>query len=282
MKTAHEDIAPLIRAALQEDIGPADVTTESIFSPEDIAHGRFIAKADGIVAGLSVAAMVFDTLDPGCRFSAAVNDGTVVSPGMLLATIDGPARAVLTGERTALNFLQRMSGIATITQAFVREVEGTGCTILDTRKTAPGLRILDKMAVRIGGGQNHRAGLYDMVLIKDNHIDAAGSMTAAVGRVRKGPHRTLPVEIECRTLDDVREALSLGVSRIMLDNMDPGTIRKAVTLAAGTVPLEVSGNVSPENVRLYAETGVAYISIGALTHSVRALDISLTLETSRG
>jgi len=278
MDTGTQDIASIIRAALAEDIGDGDVTTDSIFGPSDRVRGRFIAKTPGIVAGLTVAAMVFEQCDTSCIFAAQVDDGSKIGPGTVIASIDGPARGVLSAERTALNVLQRMSGIATRTRSFVNAVEGTGCTILDTRKTAPGLRVLDKMAVRIGGGRNHRRGLYDMVLIKDNHIDTAGSMTRAVGLVRSGPHASLPVEVECRTLADVDEAVGLSVDRIMLDNMDPDMIRKAVARSNRSVPLEVSGNVSLDSVRLYAEMGVQYVSVGALTHSVTALDISLSLD----
>ena len=283
MDPVQDDISAVIRAALREDIGTGDVTSDSIFSSDARIRGSFIAKASGVVAGLDVAGMVFMELDRSCSFSPAVADGSPVGTGSTLATISGPARAVLQGERTALNFLQRMSGIATETRKYVDAVKGTSCTILDTRKTAPGLRTLDKRAVRAGGGQNHRHGLFDMVLIKDNHIDAAGSLVQAVNAVRSGPHPGIPIEVECRTLADVEASVGLGVDRIMLDNMDLDTIRKAVVLAHGAVPLEVSGNVSLRTVRSYAETGVAYVSVGALTHSVAALDISLRIapETTR-
>jgi len=276
METAAPDILSVVQRALREDIGRGDVTTNSIF-PDDVqATGSFVAKAPGVVAGLPVAEMVFAELDPACRLTVLIPDGAAVTTGTTIATISGPVRALLTGERTALNFLQRMSGIATATHAFVEAVAGTGCTVLDTRKTAPGLRETDKMAVRIGGGQNHRRGLDDMALIKDNHIDAAGSITQAVEHVRQSTP-DIPIEVECRTLTDVEEALPLHLDRIMLDNMDLDTIRQAVRLVAGRTPLEVSGNVSLDTVRLYAETGVTHVSVGSLTHSVRALDISFLL-----
>jgi nicotinate-nucleotide pyrophosphorylase (carboxylating) len=278
MHSELDNIRALIRRALDEDIGSGDATTRSIFSPDATVHGTLTVKASGIIAGLEICGWVFDVLDHACIFKRLIKDGTRVQAGEVVATIDGPASAILSGERTALNLLQRMSGIASLTGDFVDAVAGTGCSILDTRKTVPGLRQLDKMAVLFGGGKNHRMGLYDMVLIKDNHIDAAGSLTEAVNRVRKGPYADLPIEVECRTLKDVEEALPHAVDRLLLDNMDIGTIRKAVTLVDGRIALEVSGNVSLSNARGYAETGVSYISVGALTHSPPALDISLKLQ----
>jgi nicotinate-nucleotide pyrophosphorylase (carboxylating) len=227
-----------------------------------------------VVAGLSVANEVFHQLSPNVTFNANVEEGSPVNRGVVVADVAGNARALLTGERTALNFLGRMSGIATLTRQFVDAVAGTNATILDTRKTAPGLRALDKLAVRLGGGQNHRTGLFDMVLIKDNHIDFAGSITAAVERVR-AVGTTLAIEVETRTLENVREALRLGVERILLDNMSPQTMREAVELAKGQAKLEASGNVTLENVLEVARTGVDYISVGALTHSPPVFDVSL-------
>jgi nicotinate-nucleotide pyrophosphorylase (carboxylating) len=268
------DISQCIRRALDEDIRSGDVTTDSIVPAGASLHGRIIAKQDGIVAGLSVAREVFRTLNSQIVVNAGVEDGSRVTKGTVLAEVSGDARALLTGERTALNFLGRMSGIASLTRQFVDAVAGTGAGILDTRKTAPGLRTLDKLAVRLGGGQNHRTGLFDMVLIKDNHIDFAGSITAAVQRVRAGG-TTLPIEVETRTLDNVREALELGVERILLDNMPPDAMRQAVAIAKGRAKLEASGNVMLENVLEVAQTGVDYVSVGALTHSPRVFDVSL-------
>ena len=268
------DIFHCIKRALEEDIGAGDVTTDSIVPTGASLRGRIIAKQQGIVAGLEVANEVFRTLNPQIAFDARVEDGSRVTRGTVVAEVNGEARALLTGERTALNFLGRMSGIATLTRQFVDAVAGTSATILDTRKTAPGLRTLDKLAVRFGGGQNHRTGLFDMVLIKDNHIDFAGSITAAVERVRSSGI-TLPIEVETRTLDNVREALALGVERILLDNMSPETMREAVKIADGCAKLEASGNVTLENVLEVARTGVDYISVGALTHSPRVFDVSL-------
>ncbi len=267
-------ISQCIKRALEEDIGAGDVTTDSIVPAGATLRGRIIAKQDGIVAGLDVANEVFRALNAQVVFAAKVADGSRVERGSVLADVSGEARALLTGERTALNFLGRMSGIASLTRQFVDAVAGTNATILDTRKTAPGLRTLDKLAVQLGGGQNHRTGLFDMVLIKDNHIDFAGSITAAVERVRAGG-TTLPIEVETRTLENVREALGLGVERILLDNMSTETMRQAVELTNGRAKLEASGNVTLENVFEVARTGVDYISVGALTHSPRVFDVSL-------
>jgi nicotinate-nucleotide pyrophosphorylase (carboxylating) len=268
------DISQCIQRALEEDIGSGDATTESLVPAGATLRGRIVAKQDGIVAGLTVANEVFRTLNPRITFNAKVEDGSRVTKGVVLAELDGDARTLLTGERTALNFLGRMSGIATLTRQFVDAVAETSATILDTRKTAPGLRTLDKLAVRLAGGQNHRTGLFDMVLIKDNHIDFAGSITAAVERVRAAGVM-LPIEVESRTLENVREALELGVERILLDNMSPETMREAVNIVNGRAKLEASGNVTLENVLEVAQTGVDFISVGALTHSPRVFDMSL-------
>lgn len=273
-------ISHCIKRALEEDIGGGDVTTDSIVPSGASLRGRIVAKQAGVVAGLSVANEVFRQLSSDVTFSAHVDEGAQVDRGVALANVSGDARALLTGERTALNFLGRMSGIATLTRQFVDAVAGTNATILDTRKTAPGLRALDKLAVRLGGGQNHRTGLFDMVLIKDNHIDFAGSITAAVERVRASG-TTLEIEVETRTLENVREALRLGVQRILLDNMSADTMREAVSLAKDLGDLgrgakfEASGNVTLENALEVARTGVDYISVGALTHSPRVFDVSL-------
>jgi len=269
----HPGIHAAIRRALEEDIGPGDATTNSIIPAEAHMRGQIIAKQDGILAGLDIAAAVYRMVDPQVDFQAQVDEGTGVTRGQVLACVSGRARGLLTAERTALNFLGRLSGIATLTRQFVEAVAGTKAVILDTRKTAPGLRMADKLAVRRGGGQNHRIGLFDMLLIKDNHIDFAGSITAAVERARGGAPG-LEIEVEARTLADVGEALSLGVERILLDNMTPEAMAEAVRLAAGRAKLEASGNVTLETVRRIAETGVDYISSGALTHSARVFDVS--------
>ena len=268
------EISQYIKRALEEDIGPGDITTNTIVPPDASLRGRIIAKQDGVVAGLEIARHVMLALNRAVIFSPQVNDGSSVTRGTVLAQVEGSARALLTGERTALNFLGRMSGIATLTRKFVDAVKGTNAIILDTRKTAPGLRITDKLAVRLGGGQNHRTGLFDMVLIKDNHIDFAGSITAAVQRVRASQTK-LEIEVETRSLDNVREALALGVERILLDNMSTDTMREAVAICAGRAKLEGSGNVTLANVFEVAATGVDYISVGALTHSPVVFDVSL-------
>ena len=267
-------ISEYIKRALAEDIGTGDVTTDTIVPAGATLRGRIVAKQDGVVAGLDVAKQVFLTLNEHVTFVAKTKDGSKVTRGDVLADVEGPARALLTGERVALNFLGRMSGIATLTRKFVDAVAGTNAVILDTRKTAPGLRLTDKLAVRLGGGQNHRTGLFDMVLIKDNHIDFAGSITQAVERVRASGTK-LEIEVETRTLDDVRDALALGVERILLDNMSPDTMREAVAISGGRAKLEASGNVTLDNVLEVAKTGVDYISVGALTHSPVVFDVSL-------
>lgn len=268
------EVSQYISRALEEDIGSGDVTTDTIVPANASLRGRIVAKENGVVAGLEVARQVMLSLDHNVEFVAKVEDGTKVERRTVLADLEGPARALLTGERTALNFLGRMSGIATLTHKFVDAVSGTRAVILDTRKTAPGLRMTDKLAVRLGGGQNHRTGLFDMVLIKDNHIDFAGSITAAVERVRASGTR-LEIEVETRTLENVREALSLGVERILLDNMSTDTMREAVEICNGRAKLEASGNVTLDNVLEVAGTGVDYISVGALTHSPKVFDVSL-------
>lgn len=265
----------LLQRALEEDIGSGDVTTASIIPAEQWSTAIIVAKAGGVIAGLPIVAQVFRLVDERIAFSPQVADGDAVRPKDVVARLQGPTRGILSGERVALNFLQRLSGIATLTRAFVEAVAGTGAVILDTRKTTPTLRALEKYAVRMGGAANHRFGLYDMVLIKDNHIQAAGSITEAVRRVRQRNAAGLPIEVEVRDLAELREALALAVDRIMLDNMSGEMMRQAVAMAAGRVPLEASGNVTLENVRQVAETGVDYISSGALTHSARALDLSL-------
>jgi nicotinate-nucleotide pyrophosphorylase (carboxylating) len=274
-------VTRLIELALMEDLGAGDVTSESVFADEDLGFGEFLCKAEGVIAGLGVAGAVFALCDPGVRMVPVSADGTSVEAGQIVAKAHGPVKGLLQGERTALNFLQRMSGIATATRAYVRQVEGTRAKITDTRKTAPGLRMLDKMAVRLGGGVNHRFGLDDMILIKDNHIAAAGGISLAVERcVRFLRERglRLGIEVETTSLAEVEEALAAsGITRIMLDNFTPELMRRAVELIDGRVEVEASGGITLENVREIALTGVDLISVGALTHSVRALDISLEL-----
>lgn len=264
----------VVREALAEDIGPGDVTTDLLFPEPATARAEIYAKEPGVVCGLAVAEHVFRTLDADTRFEAVAADGDRVdrSP-TVLARVDGSAHALLTGERTALNLLGRLSGIATLTRRYVDAVAGTSAVILDTRKTTPGLRLLEKEAVRCGGGTNHRLGLHDAILVKDNHLRLAGGIGAAVERLRR--ESPLPIEIECETLGQVREALHAGADRILLDNMRPQRLRAAVAMTAGRAELEASGGVSLETVRAIAETGVDFISVGALTHSACALDVSM-------
>ncbi len=235
--------------------------------------GQVIAKQEGVIAGLEVAQAAYGLFDPQVSFQAQAADGARVGNRQVVALVNGPARSLLTVERTALNFLGRMSGIATMTRRYVDAVAGTRVVILDTRKTAPGLRIVDKLAVRLGGGQNHRVGLYDMILIKDNHVDFAGSLTEAVRRARAA-HTGLEIEVEARTLADVEEALACEVERILLDNMPVEMMAEAVQRSAGRALLEASGNVNLDTVRRIAETGVDFVSVGALTHSAPVLDLS--------
>jgi nicotinate-nucleotide pyrophosphorylase (carboxylating) len=274
MKNIPPEIIESIQRALAEDIGAGDVTTNSIVPADATMHGQIIAKQSGIVAGLDVAAACFSFVDSRIAFAAQVGEGEHVQDRQLLATVSGPARALLTGERTALNFLGRMSGIATLTGQFVDAVAGTKAVVLDTRKTAPGLRAIDKLAVLRGGGQNHRIGLYDMILIKDNHIDFAGGIEEAVRRA-KASANGIQIEVEARSVDDVKVALGLGVERILLDNMSNEMMKEAVQITDGRAKLETSGNVTLESVRKIAETGVDYISSGALTHSAKVFDVSL-------
>ncbi len=269
-----DEFIAAIRHTLHEDIGSGDATTNSIVPPDESAIAKIIAKEDGVVSGLLVARAVFLELSADMRFASIASDGAQVVRGQTLLELTGPSRAILTGERTALNFLGRMSGIATLTRAFVDAVAGTGATILDTRKTAPGLRVFDKLAVKHGGGSNHRFGLFDMVMIKNNHIDSAGSLTRAVAMARAGAHN-LEIEVEARTMAEVQEALTSGVERILLDNMSLDELRQAVVECAGRSKLEASGNVNLNSVRAIAETGVDFISVGALTHSAKSFDVSL-------
>ena len=273
------EIESLIKRALAEDVGSGDATTNSIVSAGARLEALIKAKQHGVLSGLTVAAGVFLALDENVTFDAAVAEGSSVESGTIVATVQGSARAILTAERTALNFLGRMSGIATLTRQFVECVAGTSARILDTRKTAPGLRAIDKLAVRHGGGHNHRFGLYDMILIKDNHIDHAGSLTRAV-ELARAAGSGLEIEVEARTLKHVADAIALGVTRILLDNMSAEMMSEAVSLSGGRARLEASGNVNLATVRRMAETGVDFISVGELTHSARVFDFSLIVKTN--
>lgn len=273
-------IKETIKRALEEDIGSGDITTEAIIPSDATAQGKIVVKGKGVIAGLAVAKEVFRQIDNEVLFEQFFNEGDKVQKADVVATLSGNARSILRVERTAMNFLQRMSGIATTTRQYADAVAHTKAKILDTRKTAPGLRLLDKMAVKIGGGENHRIGLYDMFLIKDNDIAVVGSINKAVSlcrRYREEKGESFLIEVEADTLVQVKEAAESGVDRIMLDNFSVLDMRKAVTLINGRTKIEASGGVNLQTVKEIAETGVDYISVGALTHSVKALDISLEL-----
>ena len=268
----------LIERALAEDIGPGDVTSNAVVPADAEADAAMLAKQDLVVAGLETAFAVFRHIDPSVRFMSLSKDGDRLTAGTVLARITGKTRTLLAGERVALNLLQHLSGIATLTARYIDKVTGLKTAILDTRKTIPGLRGLEKYAVRVGGGRNHRFGLYDGVLIKDNHIKAGGGILRTVENARKGAHHLLNVEVETKTLDEVREALAAGADVIMLDNMTVDMMRDAVKLIAGRALTEASGNVTLDTVRLIAETGVDFISAGSLTHSAPAADISMKIK----
>ncbi len=270
-----DDIDHLIRTALREDIGTGDITTASTVSPDAVIAGHYVAKEDGIVCGLDIVRRVFEALSDDVEYQPIMHDGDPVKRGDEIAKVSGNAVAILSGERVGLNILQHLSGIATYTRRLVDTVKGTNVRITETRKTTPGLRVLEKYAVRIGGGSSHRFGLSDGILIKDNHIVAAGGITAAVKSARlRAPH-TLKIEIETETLDQVREAIAAGADIIMLDNMDCPTMVEAIKIIDGRAVTEASGNMGSRDLLEVAKTGVDVISIGALTHSVKALDISL-------
>jgi nicotinate-nucleotide pyrophosphorylase (carboxylating) len=281
MQVSRLELEEIVRRALQEDIGTGDVTTLTTVSSAIQAQGRIVVKTAGVVAGLPVAQEVFRQVSPAVRMTSRLQDGDAASSGTIAATLQGPAQAILTGERVALNFLQRLSGIATLTARFVALTAGTGVRIADTRKTTPGLRMLEKYAVRMGGGYNHRFGLYDAVMIKDNHIIAAGGITAAVERARAAIPHTMTITVECETLKQVEEALEAGADTLLLDNMDDETLRAAVRLAKGRALIEASGGINEQTAAQIARTGVDILSIGALTHSAPALDISLDLVVAR-
>jgi nicotinate-nucleotide pyrophosphorylase (carboxylating) len=274
--TFGSDVDRVVAAALAEDVGDGDVTTNGVVPAEARCVGELLVKEPGVLCGVRVAARVFQTLDPDVTVEALVEEGARIDGPAAVARLEGPARAILTGERTALNLLGRLSGIATLTSRYVDAVAGTRARILDTRKTTPGLRTLERYAVRCGGGRNHRFGLHDAILLKENHLRIAGGIGPATAALadRNGTF----LEVEAETLAEVAEALEAGVDRILLDNMSVEEAARAVELAGGRVPLEASGGITLENVHAYAETGVAFISIGALTHGARSLDVSLEVE----
>lgn len=269
------EVNQILENALREDIGSGDITTNLLFPYDAGCRAIILAKEEGLVAGLPIAEMVFRKLDKDIVWSEEKKDGDKVEPNQVMAEISGSQKSVLTGERVALNFLQRLSGIATLTSRFVKAIHGLPVKILDTRKTAPGLRILDKYAVRVGGGFNHRFGLYEEVMVKDNHIKLAGGITRAVNILRERAVTRKRIEVEASTISEVEEALNVGADVIMLDNMSPKMIKEAVGLIKDKALIEVSGGVTLENVREIAETGVDFISVGLLTHSPEALDIGL-------
>ncbi|MCR8645846.1 carboxylating nicotinate-nucleotide diphosphorylase [Paenibacillus sp. N1-5-1-14] len=277
-------LAQQIQAWLQEDVGAGDVTSLSTIPVASKSTGIIHVKQDGILAGISIAEAVFAEVDPKLQFKAEVMDGTPVTKGTIIATVTGSTRSILIGERLALNLLQRLSGIATKTHAFTAVVADLPVRLVDTRKTTPGLRLLEKYAVRVGGGHNHRFGLYDAVMIKDNHIKGAGSITAAVQAAREAIPHTMKIEVEVEDFMQLEEALQVGADIIMLDNMPPAQMKEAVAVIKSRAPhiiVEGSGSVSPQTIRVMAETGVDIISIGQLTYSVAALDISLDLNARK-
>ena len=267
----------LIKSALKEDINYIDITTDNLIPQEQEGEAKFLAKAEGVLCGIDVALRVFTLIQPEFQYEVFIKDGEYVKKGDIIATVKGKTRTILKGERTALNLLQHMSGIATMTNKIVKIVEGTNASIADTRKTLPGLRPIQKYAVTVGGGKNHRYNLSDAAMLKDNHVDAGGGITGAVKKLRTKLGHMAKVELEVRNLDELREALSVDVDVIMLDNMDNETMKKAVEITNGKALLEASGGITEETIRGVAETGVDIISIGALTHSVKAFDISLKI-----
>ena len=273
-------IKKIVKLALKEDLGRGDITSNLVIPREKKGDGLIISKQRGVIAGLDVIKSVFKQVDPELEFKSFIKDGTVVRPRQRICSIRGRVKSILAAERTALNFLQRLSGIASLTGEYVNKTKGTKVKILDTRKTTPGLRLLEKYAVKVGGGENHRKGLYDMILIKDNHIQSAGSISSAIKLALEGKKR-FKIEIETKNLKEVNEALSFKIDRIMLDNFKLKDLKKAVKLIRSKdkkVRIEASGKVNLKNVRAFALSGVDYISIGALTHSVKSLDISLILK----
>ena len=274
MELTQADIDRVVAAALAEDVGDGDRTSEALVPADARCRAQLLLEEPGVVCGVPIAAAVFRALDPSVRVEALVDEGaSVTEPPAVLAEIEGPARAVLTGERVALNLVARLCGIASLTRRYAELAEGTHATILDTRKTTPGLRALEKYAVRCGGGENHRAGLYDAILVKENHLRIAGGIPAAVAALNGSVD--VEVEVEAESLEQLQEALDAGVRRVLLDNMSPEQVTEAVTLTAGRAELEASGGISLATVRSYAETGVDFISVGALTHAAHSLHVSL-------
>lgn len=279
MEIKEKDLLAFIQNALEEDVREGDHTSLSTVPENAVGKARLLVKDTGIIAGVELAELIFKTVDPRLRIEVLIPDGQPIQPGDIVMYVEGSDRSILTAERLVLNCMQRMSGIATLTRSIVEKLEGTRCQVLDTRKTTPGIRLLEKWAVKIGGGVNHRFGLFDMILIKDNHADYAGgiknALTAAQNYV-KDHQLDIPIEIEVRNLEELQEVLEVGgVVRIMLDNFSYAQIREALKLIDGRFPTEASGGITPETVREYAETGVDYVSMGYLTHSVKSLDLSL-------
>jgi nicotinate-nucleotide pyrophosphorylase (carboxylating) len=278
---ALDGLDAVVRRALEEDVGAGDVTTQATVAPQARARALITQKAPGVIYGLQVAERVFSLLDPAVLAARLVSEGEWREQGGPVLAIDGLAAALLTGERTALNFLAHLSGVATMAARAARAVEGTGARVLDTRKTTPGLRLLEKQAVAAGGAVNHRAGLYDAILIKENHIAAAGGIAEAVRRAREAaPELAATLEVEVRDAREIDEALAAGAPRLLLDNMDEASLRAAVARVRGRAELEASGGVTLQTLRAIAETGIDWVSMGALTHSAPALDLSLTLEAT--
>lgn len=267
----------VVRAALKEDIGKGDITTQFTVAPDVMALGVVVSKEKGVLAGVDAAAKAFELVDGDTRATFPMKDGDELTPGASIGEVRGKARSLLVAERVALNFLQRLSGIASLTAQFVEQVEGTGARILDTRKTTPNLRMLEKHAVLAGGGHNHRMGLYDQILIKDNHIALGGGIKRVLRNIRDMDSGRIFVEIEVKNLRQLKQVLEFEVDRIMLDNMEVDEIARAVEVVAGRCELEVSGNVNLQNVRGFAETGVDYISVGSLTHSYSSIDIHMKI-----
>jgi len=275
----QQQIDQFVAAWLSEDVGRGDRTTEAVVVPDASGRARIEARSQTVVAGLDVARVCFEHAGGGVDWFPQCADGDAVAPGAVLALMSGPLRTILTGERTALNILARLSGIATMTRRYVEAVHGTPTQVVDTRKTTPGLRLFEKYAVRVGGGRNHRFGLDDGILIKDNHVAAAGGVSQAVRLARAGVPHGLRIEVEVTDLAELDEALSAGADAVLLDNMSPQGVSQAVTRAGGKVLLEASGGVTLENIRAYAETGVDLVSVGALTHSAQSADLALEVET---
>jgi nicotinate-nucleotide pyrophosphorylase (carboxylating) len=274
-----QDLTALVRSALEEDVGPGDATTAATVDPDLRARGLIAQKAPGVIYGLRAAELAFTLLEPRARVEYLTAEGSWREQGGQVMSIEGPARALLTAERTALNFLSHLSGVATMAARAVRAVEGTGARVLDTRKTIPGLRALEKAAVAAGGAGNHRMGLYDAILIKENHIAAAGGIEQAITRARAGsPDLAASLQVEVRSREEIEQALAAGAPRLLLDNMDDAQLRAAVAQVGGRAQLEASGGVTLQTLRARAETGIEWISMGALTHSAPALDLSLILE----